>query len=323
VLPNFLCIGAQKSGTTSIWHILQSHPDICMARPRETRFFVDPHSFEQGPYPYEIHCFGHWRGEKAIGEKCPEYLSEPGVPQRVRALLGDGVRLIVVLRSPAQRAHSHYRHNRNMLRECRSFPAAIAAELDGEASGEPVPGTYSYLARGRYAVQLERYLAVFAPEQLLLVSFEAEIQSNQRALANRLYRFLGVTPFEPPGLPFRAGHPRLEELSIQLRTSVSATAAPFLAVEKSDRRRWWAPQRLLGVRAVARTSWHIHRPSASLTEFAEQFATTAAGDQRLSRARELEMNRIYFRQDIERLRSLVPFAVQHWLDDPVAEARAC
>lgn len=208
MLPNFLCIGAQKSGTTTLWRILDAHPDVYMAHPRETRFFSDDAFFSEGPAKYEMTCFDGWRGQQAVGEKCPEYLWEPRAAQRILSVLGPEVRLIVALRSPAQRAHSHFRHNRARLRESRSFEEAFHASA-GKAA---IPAHFDYVGRGFYARQLGRFLEHFPATQIFAIHFEKEINSDQRALADRVYSFLGLKPHRPRAIPFHEGHPKEAEL---------------------------------------------------------------------------------------------------------------
>jgi predicted acyl esterase len=116
MLPNFLCIGAQKAGTTTLWLLLNQHPDVFLATPRETCFFYDDVLYGGGITSYERNFFREWNGQKAVGEKAPA---------RIKDSLGDKVKLIVTLRSPAKRAHSHFRHNYQQLWEEFSFEDAL------------------------------------------------------------------------------------------------------------------------------------------------------------------------------------------------------
>jgi len=207
-----------------------------------------------------------------------------------------------------------------MLRECRSFEAAINEELRTRAHGEAVPAAYAYLERGRYAHQVKRFLSLFGPEQLLVVSFETDIESDQRALAARLYEFLDVAPFNPEGLPFRAGHPPLADVAVHFNDSDSDITRHFVAIQRAAAPRRWSIRRLFGARA--RFVERVYRPSKILREFAEQFAQTAPTDERLDRPSELDLNRRYFQEDIEWLRTLVTCDTDHWLDArPAREAR--
>ena len=314
MLPNFLCIGAQKCGTTTLWHILDAHPDICMAQPRETRFFYDVLQFAEGIQKYEIRYFSHWAGQSAVGEKCPEYLYVPPVVQRVYDLIGPDTRFIVTLRSPAQRAYSHYRHNMAMISECRTFDEILCAE--SQQQGDELAAHYAYLARGFYAKQLEAYLRRFDRDQFLLINFETEIATNQQALADRLYNFLGVEQFCPEGMPFITGHPQLENLAMRIKTDRLNPKKRFVEINQDRRGFHRLLKRIKGVHGRENNNpvRRIYNPSPDLIEFAQGFINNKPTESRLPRAQEVEINRRYFIDDIKQLRKIVPFKVDHWLE---------
>ncbi len=319
MLPNFLCIGAQKCGTTSIWKILDAHEDVFMATPRETRFFHDDLQFSEGLQVYEYKYFADWSGQAAAGEKCPEYLYVPYVARRIRDSLGPDVKLIVTLRSPAQRALSHYRHNLTALREFRSFNEAMADEAHCLQRGDFVPVPFGYLGRGCYASQLKNYLECFDREQLLVVDFETEICSDQKALARRVYHFLDIPPILPPQLPFREGRPRLDRLQVRIDQHDADPQRHFVEVSRGPT----GLQRMKSVlKRLARghdtgrgdDCRRIFQPSEALIRFARNFGTGGSMQQRLSRQEELEINRRYFQSEIEALQPLVSFDASAWLD---------
>jgi hypothetical protein len=213
VLPNFLCIGAQKSGTTALSLLLESHPDLFMARPRETRFFVDEMQHPLGIAHYELAHFAAWNGQRAVGEKTPLYLLWPDTPARVRAMLGPDIRLIVTLRSPAERAFSHYRHTHQMQAESLSFGDALAAEPERIAQGRLHQALFGYRLRGCYARLLKPWLAAFPRENFLFLCFETDLLGNAQSLADRLFAFLGIAPIRVDAMP-RAGRPTLPEWEV-------------------------------------------------------------------------------------------------------------
>ena len=88
MLPNFICVGTQKAGTTTLCRLLEHHPDVFISQPRETRFFFDEERFSRGLVNYEINYFNGWNGEKAVGEKTPEYLLFPEAPKRIHKIKG-------------------------------------------------------------------------------------------------------------------------------------------------------------------------------------------------------------------------------------------
>ncbi len=200
MLPNFLCIGAQKAGTTTLWLLLNQHPDVFLATPRETRFFCDDTLYDGGVISYERIFFHGWDGQKAVGEKTPAYLFFEKTAGRIRETLGTDVKLIVTLRSPAQRAHSHFRHNYQQLWESLSFEEALRKEPERTAKGELARATYGYLERGRYVDQLRRYTDLFPKENVLVLIFEEDIVGNQEQLASKLFTFLELDENVPLSL---------------------------------------------------------------------------------------------------------------------------
>jgi lipopolysaccharide transport system ATP-binding protein len=219
ILPSFLIIGAQRAGTTSLFHYLARHPDIAephgleasVAWTKELHFFDE--KFDKGAdwyrsfFPLEI-----WRrtaralGRDLIaGEATPYYLFHPLVPGRVAATLPD-VRLVALLRDPVDRAYSHYQMMLRTGREHLSFEDALAAEderLVGERdrllSGEhrsPHHRHRAYQARGFYAEQLERWFEHFPRDQLLVLRTE-DLLARPAAGYARVLAFLGARPWQP------------------------------------------------------------------------------------------------------------------------------
>jgi hypothetical protein len=205
-LPNFLILGAQKAGTTALYAYLRWHPQVTGPSFKEVSFF-DRH-YHRGERWYRAHFPA--RRRTAIGEASPSYLFHPLAPERVAALL-PGVRLLALLRNPVDRAFSQYQHEVALGREPLSFEEAIAAEderLRGEVEHmltDPAYFShawwnYTYVARGRYAEQLERWYAAFPRERLLVVLTE-DLAAETGATYRRVLEFLGLEPRELPSYP--------------------------------------------------------------------------------------------------------------------------
>src|SRR3712207_5180784 len=185
-LPNFLIVGAMKSGTTSLATYLGDHPQGYMVPDKELRFF--DHHFDEGLDWYRA-CFTPPPEAVAVGEATPTYLVDADAPQRVAARLPDGG-CVALLREPVDRAYSHYWHWRKRMGEQREFAEAIEAELaQGSAAQhsrwDPEhPERYHYLAPGRYAPQLRRLVEHVPRERVHVVLFErseehtSELQSR-------------------------------------------------------------------------------------------------------------------------------------------------
>ena len=206
LLPRFLIIGAARAGTTSLYSYLVRHPAVGAPTHKELHFF--DMNYEQGVGWYRRHfpavAPGNRRGT-VTGEASPYYLFHPAVPSRVRETLPEA-RLIALVRNPIDRAYSQHqlahRHGRDEL----PFEEAIAAEqsrLDGELERiREEPGYqsvshrhHSYLARGLYAEQLERWLSEFPREQLLVIRSE-DFFSDPPAVYSDVLRFLELPAHE-------------------------------------------------------------------------------------------------------------------------------
>jgi hypothetical protein len=165
-LPHFLVLGAQKAGTTALYAYLRWHPAITGPSWKEVSFF-DRHWW-RGPAWYRGQ-FPLRSGTRLVGEASPSYLFHPLAPERVGALVPDA-RLVALLRDPVARAYSHYQHEVALGREPLSFEDALAAEPErtrGEEARLVADARafsrawwdHTYVARGLYAEQLERWLA--------------------------------------------------------------------------------------------------------------------------------------------------------------------
>lgn len=206
-LPDFLVIGAQKSGTSSLYRYLAQHPQIRASDPKEVHYFdgglkVGQDSYTRGEGWYRSHfplLSDVAPGEKVF-EASPLYLLHPLVPARVASVVPHA-KLIAVLRNPVDRALSHYFHNvrNNHLRQNReelSPGEAMAAEEGRLAEliargdyGNEAYRAFSYKARGRYLEQIERYWAHFPRENLLALRAE-DLFLDPAGTVRRVFDFL-------------------------------------------------------------------------------------------------------------------------------------
>jgi hypothetical protein len=194
-LPDFLCVGAQKAGTTTLYHTLKQHPDIFLSPDEEVHFFDDDAHYGQGLSWYENRFAGH-RGERAVGEVTPAYLYFDYVPQRIRDSLGSDIKLIFIFRDPATRAFSHYLMNVRKGFEDRSFEEALTLEPERIRGGYRERLIYSYINRGLYSTQLKRYLELFPKESMLFLVFEEDIKKNREETFRKVCAHLNVDPID-------------------------------------------------------------------------------------------------------------------------------
>lgn len=193
--PDFLIVGASRSGTTSLNNYLRQHPQIFTPPEKEVHFF--DFQYGKGMDWYQR----KFKSEMVNGEASPYYLPCSYVPFRVAKHL-PLVKIIVLCREPGARAHSHYWFNRVRKEEDKLFLGAVMAEeerLAGVDYGSPEWRRYSYLARGRYAEQLERWKH-FRP----MVIRSEDLFSNPEYIVGRICDWLGVQPHNFNGQRHRA-----------------------------------------------------------------------------------------------------------------------
>ena len=214
VLPDFLVIGAQRAGTTTLYHYLVRHPQVLGAiGDKEVHHFDQPgaedlHAY-RAAFPRRATVEREGRrahGKVVVGEATPYYLFHPAVPERVRAALPD-VRLIAVLRDPVERAWSHHRHEVELGYEDLPFEDALEREeerLAGEEErllSDPRAVSFahqhhSYVARGRYLEQLARWWRAFPSERLLLIRSE-DLHRDPASTMGSISEHLGIEPWSP------------------------------------------------------------------------------------------------------------------------------
>lgn len=174
-LPNFLIIGAAKSGTTSLYEYLRQHPDIYMSPMKEPGYYRDGGAVRTRE-AYE-RLFDGVTSQKAIGEASPQYLNSATAPGRIAASL-PGVRLIASLRNPADRAYSSY------LGRLRGGSERCGVD---EAMR---PDTY-YFNTSLYHPRLSRYFAHFDRSRVRVIIFD-DFVANPGAVVRDLHQFLEV-----------------------------------------------------------------------------------------------------------------------------------
>lgn len=198
-LPDYLIIGTQRGGTTSLYHYLTSHPQVLPPAGKELHFFDI--QYDKGLAWYRSQFPLESKPGSITGEASPYYLFHPLVPERVRKTVPDA-RLIALLRNPVDRAYSHYQMAVRLKAETLSFEEALEREderLEGEIerirNGHYYSYNhqfYSYRSRGLYAEQLEEWRRHFPNEQLLILRSEDFYGDPSTALAH-VTDFLGLS----------------------------------------------------------------------------------------------------------------------------------
>jgi hypothetical protein len=219
-MPNFLIIGAMKSGTTALYYYLEQHPEVYMSPVKEPNFFSS-----QGPenaVDAVTHIgtyrdlFGGVSSETAIGEASHSYLYEPRAAAEIRRHIPEA-KLIAILRNPIDRAYSHFLH---MVRKGTEPLDDFAQALrEDEVRAHRGQNFQDYIGRGLYYNQLKRYFGTFPREQVRVYLYEdlsgAPINAVQDA-----FRFLEVDDSFVPDVSLRrnvSGYPKYKTLDGLLR----------------------------------------------------------------------------------------------------------
>jgi hypothetical protein len=199
--PNFFIVGAANSGTTSLYTCLNQHPQVFLPALKEPHYFahVQP-SYEQRymrTYVTEenayLKLFRRGAGYPAIGEASPSYLFDVEAPARIRRVLPHA-KIIMLLRDPVERAHSHYLMDLREGVQREYFYRAIEEDWYRRQKGWGV--SHLYVELGLYAQQVSRYLSTFGSQQVLVLMFEElrKASENRKSALAKVLRFLQVDP---------------------------------------------------------------------------------------------------------------------------------
>lgn len=202
---DFLVIGAQRSGTTSLWRHLASHPQIYLPPSKEAPFFSHSQPFARGLPWYLGEFFADASPEALWGTVSPHYMmgspdtDVPEIARRIRSQVPN-VKLLAILRDPIERAQSHHRMVVHRGREQRSFDRAahelLAPKMLKRARSEP-PNVQPYLVQGEYGRILSVYLEHF-PRERLHVFLTDHLRAEPAAALRSVFAFLGVEDSHQP-----------------------------------------------------------------------------------------------------------------------------
>jgi len=304
--PNFFIAGAAKSGTTSVAHYLEEHPQVYMSPIKEPSYFardiiasLQPENWARnqrglkrylnGPmrkrrggcvldWESYLKLFGNVAGEIAIGEASTIYLISPNAPMDIRAAIPEA-RIIIMLRSHVERAFSTY------VMFCRNgkLRASFSDVIRSEGSGKLAQWKRKILETRKIACGVERFLTTF-PRDRIRMYFHEDLSSSPLDVMRSIYEFLGVDPGFHPDVTRRHNEERLPRAPLLNRigrmTGLSDLANRFTP----------APARPLLRRALFHAGPNPHISAEDRALLVE-----------------------HFREDIERLADLVERDLSHWL----------
>jgi hypothetical protein len=254
VALQFIVIGAQKAGTTTLWQLLRDHPELWLPQTKEAPFFSHSEVYERG-FDYYLSRLNIPNDESRLcGTVTPHYMhgwhdaSTRTVAERMARQLPE-VRLVALLRDPVARARSQHAMARARGRERRGVDAAMSELLGTAAMHEArcaPDDCNSYVVQGEYGRVLGDYLRFF-PRAALHIELSDALAREPLAVVRRILRFLGVDEGYSPPDPFRrsfagGAEPRVPDAQLLelLREIDAAPAFARLALVRA-----WMTQRTL------------------------------------------------------------------------------
>lgn len=190
---DFICVGTQKAGTTTLHDVLKHHPNIYLPERKEAHFFDIDQRFNKGLDWWLQTFFKGDKNNKKIGVFTPEYLFFKNIPERIKEVLGTDLKIIIVLRQPARRAYSHYLMSKRRGFENLDFKTALKEEYSRLKEDTYYnKNHFSYISRGLYYDQIKRYIDVFGIENVKVFIFENNIINNIDDTLKQLQDFVAV-----------------------------------------------------------------------------------------------------------------------------------
>lgn len=219
--PNFLVVGAAKCGTTSLYNYLKQHPEVYMSPIKEPNHFssdiqpahfsaeykvyeknknLDIEKYVNGPMNTEqwgayvlnrehyLKLFKFVKKEKCIGEISNSYLYSQRAAENIYREF-PGMKIIMILRQPAERAYSHYLAN---LRDGRTIlPFREEVQHDDAKKEHGWSISHLYYELGLYTEQVTQFLQLFPAAQIKIFLFD-DLKKDNRLLVKDLYEFLNL-----------------------------------------------------------------------------------------------------------------------------------
>jgi tetratricopeptide (TPR) repeat protein len=229
--PQFIIIGTQKGGTTSLYRYLEQHPQIVPAIRKEIYFWNYHHrrglDWYLAHFP-QLSSTENWM----TGEASPNYLEDQQAPARLFQTFPN-IKLIVLLRNPVDRAVSQYHHWIRLNREQQSLETALQLELDYfsfdsgylEIDQRYWTETSRYLWRGLYVKFMQRWMTIFPKEQFLILRSE-DFYTQPEATLTQVFDFLNLPPTSEMNLtPYNQGF--YQPMPVELRQKLHSFFQPY------------------------------------------------------------------------------------------------
>lgn len=200
--PDFVVIGAMKSGTTSLYGYLDDHPDVWVSHPKELDFFLDRGNWHRGTDWYLNH-FTEAPTDAVLGEVSPSYSQThlyPEVPKRMAALVPTA-KLVYIVREPVQRIRSMYAH-------------LVIDGLESHPIDDAVKRNQDYVETSRYAARIASFEPAFSEGRLQVITTE-QLKAKPVDTLDAVASFIGVRPWSGLGRPLPAQRNVTEDRRIE------------------------------------------------------------------------------------------------------------
>ncbi len=195
---HFFIVGGQRCGSTLMYHLLNQHPQICMAQPvrPEPKFFLPqwkPQDVERDELLdiyYKKH-FQHLKDELILGDKSVSYCEVPGMAELFKSIFPEA-KIIFLFRDPVERAISNFHFSRNNNTEPRSLEEVfIQKKPNPPFSSKISVSPFNYLGRGVYLEFYNRFVQVFGKAAIQVIVHE-ELLKNPQPMMQESFRLLGA-----------------------------------------------------------------------------------------------------------------------------------
>jgi hypothetical protein len=277
-VPDFFIIGHEKCGTTALYRILRSHPQIYMPDLKEPRYFNRDPDPERAParpgmlprtLDAYLELFAEASASEIAGEASPQYIRSAGAARRIAELAPDA-RAIAILREPVSFLRSfHLACVRSGIETERDLRKALALEglrRRGQRIPRdcPAPDRLLYADHVRYVEQLRRFEDALMPEHVHVIIYEDLRRDNERT-ARHVLRFLGVDETRPIDISNSTGNSRKAVRNSQLHRL-------GLALKRAGNRPDSAPAILRGLNSITPTwleavaRWGVYAPPSAVSE---------------------------------------------------------
>lgn len=294
---DFLIIGAQKAGTTSLYDWISQHPDIYAPQHlKDYPFFRSDKLYFKGEY--FLHSkFGKVSHNKIVGGGSVQYIFFKKVPERIYHY-NRHIKLILMIRDPVARAISAYRYAKERGLENRPFTEVINYEIK---YGDKAYTDYSeanqkfYLSRGLYYKQIEKYLRLFNKDQLLIIPFK-DLINNKKKVTKQVFQFLNVYLYD--GINFQKKN--------ETKGGAKFVYVNKIIYSKSFKNNFFIVilRKILSQRLKHFILTYITIFNRRKVKSPENFIYTEE---------DMILMKEYFKKDIYKLKSFLNFSVEDWL----------